>query len=71
MYFIKNKNYINNSIRFLYGNSMFLYQSKHTYTNLYEYTSSSEYLAVNYSRWKRNELSSTFLCPIFEYMDKQ
>lgn len=71
MHFIKNKNYINNSIRFLYGNSMFLYQSKHTYTNLYEYTSSSEYLAVNYSRWKRNELSSTFLCPIFEYMDKQ
>jgi hypothetical protein len=43
---------------------------KITFLESYEFTSSAEFLAVGYSRYKKNELTSNFMISVCEEMEK-
>ena len=71
-YFYNKKQEIDNSIRFMYSGNIVLYYRKNPLRNLYEFKSSSEYFAVNYSRFRIGlTTGDSYLDSIFENLRKE
>ena len=68
--FVKYKRACKKHVRDFYKLNKIKCEKKIPLLNAYEFTSPSEYFAVNYSRHKRNELSSQFFKTIFDEIDK-
>lgn len=63
------KQKFNYSVRFLYANNLSFYLRHNPHVNMYELTSTSEYFAVNYSKYKRNSLHDKRLINIYNKIE--
>ena len=71
-HYYKKKKEIDNSVSFMYSGNLCLYLRNNPLTNLYEFKSSSEYFAVNYSRYRMGSTTGdSYLDSIFENLRKE
>ena len=71
-HYYKKKKEIDNSVRFMYSGNLCLYLRNNPLKNLYEFKSSSEYFAVNYSRYRMGSTTGdSYLDSIFENLRKE
>ena len=68
-YYYKKKRELDNSVRFLYSGNLYLYLRNNPIKNLYEFKTSSEYFAVNYSKYKMGYLNDSYLYNLFEKLE--